>query len=397
MKRIYAIAFFSALAVIIGVYIININFIKNETEKVLKVGFVYVGDASTSYTNNFIKAQTAVDDKYRDRVETIAKFNIAEGSEKEALQELVDAGCGLIFTTSFAYGAEAKQFAERYPNIQFCQATCSNANEEPKINNYHTFMGAIYQGRYVSGIAAGMKLQELIENGIITAEQAKIGYVGAYPYAEVISGYTAFFLGIRSIIPEAKMTVKYTNTWTDYALEKKCAKQLIDEGCIIISQHSDTTGPAVACEETDRSQIVYHIGYNQSMADVAPTTYLIGSKINWTPYILGAVDAVFSDKKIEKCVQGNVNGNDIGAGFEEDWVQMLELNETIVAEGTKNTIDNTIKKFKKGQIQVFKGDYIGINPDDKTDTYDLNKGYIENENCSAPTFYYILRDAITIE
>ena len=143
-----------------------------------------------------------------------------------------------------AYGEKTKEYAEAYPEIQFCQATCSNANEEPVLKNYHTFMGNIYQGRYISGVVAGMKLQELIEDGEITPGQAKAGYIGAYSCAEVISGYTAFFLGIRSVVPGATMTVRYTNTWGNHLLEKECAKKLIDEGCVIISQHSDTAGPA---------------------------------------------------------------------------------------------------------------------------------------------------------
>ena len=173
-----------------------------------------------------------------------------------------------------------KKLAEKYPDIEFCMATCSNANEEPRLENYHTFMGAIYQGRYTAGVAAGMKLQELIDNGTITKEQAKIGYVAAYPYAEVISGYTAFLLGVRSVVPDAVMSVRYTNNWNDYLTEKKYAKEFIDEGCVIISQHSDTTGPATACEATDSDTPVYIVSYNESMANVAPTTYLTGCKIN---------------------------------------------------------------------------------------------------------------------
>lgn len=397
MKRIYAITLLSALVVILAAFGLQSILSADGSDRTVKVGFVYVGDASTAYTNNFIKAQTSVENLYGERVQTIAKYNVAEGSEASALQELVEEGCELIFTTSFGYGETTKEFAGKFPDVQFCQATCANANEEPKLPNYHTFMGSIYQGRYISGVVAGMKLQELLENKVITTEQAKIGYVGAYPYSEVISGYTAFFLGVRSIVPEAKMTVKYTNTWSSYALEKKCAAQLIEDGCIIISQHSDTAGPAVACEETDSSKLVYHVGYNQSMLDVAPTTYLIGSRINWEPYIVAAVQAVISDKVIEECVEGNMNGNDAGAGFEEGWVQMLELNEIIAAEGTKDKVNDIIEGFEQGKIQVFQGDYIGVNPYDETDTYDLNNGYVENQNCSAPTFHYVLRDVITIE
>lgn len=396
MKRVYIVTILSALFVLLAGFTIK-QLEKEETVKTIKVGFVYVGDASTAYTDNFIKVHNTIENQYGDQVEIYAKYNVPEGSETEALQELVDAECDLIFSTSYGYGETAKAFAAKYPAIQFCQATCANANEEPRLDNYHTFMGEIYQGRYAAGIAAGMKLKQLIESGAITESQAKIGYVGAYPYAEVISGYTAFFLGVRSIVPAATMTVKYTDTWGSYALEKKCAEELIQEGCIIISQHSDTTGPAVACEDTESSRIVFHVGYNQSMMDVAPTTYLTGTRINWEPYILSAVEAVLTDQKIEACVDANINGNDAGAGFEKGWVQMLELNELIAAEGTREKLEEVIDGFCKGKIDVFRGDYIGVNPFDPEDTYDLNKGYQENEESSAPTFGYVLKDVITIE
>lgn len=397
MKQTYKVTLLTAAMVIAAALSIRFFLWDQEGDRVMKVGFVYVGDASTAYTNNFVKAQESIENQYAGQIETVAQYNVSEGNVEEALEELVRAGCELIFTTSFGYGEKTKEFAGNHPEIQFCQATCSNANEEPVLKNYHTFMGNIYQGRYISGVVAGMKLAELIENGEITGEDAKIGYVGAYPYAEVISGYTAFFLGVRSVVPEAVMVVRYTDTWGNYLLEKECAKELIDEGCVIISQHSDTAGPAVACEETDRSQVVYYISYNESMSDIASTTYLTGSKINWEPYITEAVQAVLEGKDIEKCVKGNVNGNDVGAGFENGWVRMLEINEFTAADGTQERVESLIDDFKKGRIQVFQGDYTGVNPADPADTIDLREGYRENEKSSAPTFHYILKDVIMIE
>lgn len=396
-KRIYAITIISAIVVIAITFSIHHFLNGRDADKTIKTGFVYVGDASTGYTNNFVKVQNAIEKKYDDRVETIPKFNVPEEEVEGALKELVEAGCDLIFTTSYGYGEKTKEYAKRYPEIQFCQATCSNANEKPVLRNYHTFMGSIYQGRYISGVVAGMKLKELIQDGKITTKQAKAGYVGAYPYAEVISGYTAFFLGIRSVVPQAVMTVKYTNSWSDYHLEKECAKELLEEGCVIISQHSDTAGPAAACEEMDRSKEVYYVSYNESMGDVAPTTYLTGSKINWEPYMMQAVQAVLSDKDIEKCVKGNINGRDAGAGFEQDWVQMLDINEFVAAEGTKERVEQLIQKFQKNKIRVFQGEYTGVNPDDPLDVIDLREGYRENATGSAPTFHYVLKDVITVK
>ncbi len=363
----------------------------------VKIGFVYVGDASAGYTNSFMKAQTEIEKQYAGKVEAIAKYNVSEDNVDVVLEELVDAGCGLIFTTSYDYGEITKKCAEKYPDIQFCQATCDNANEAPQLPNYHTFMGSIHQGKYICGVVAGMKLKELIRAGQITPDQAKIGYVGAFPSAEVISNYTAFFLGVRAEVPEAVMTVKYANTWANYHLEKSCARELIDQGCVIISQDTDTSGPAAACEEAGTSQPVYYVSYNESMRDIAPTTYLIGPRINWTPYMTAAVKAVLDGKDIETCVEANVNGNDAGAGFENGWVELLELNAYIATDGTEERIEELAEGFKEDKVHVFYGDYTGTNPDDPSDKIDLRQEYRENENCSAPTFKYVLDEVITIQ
>ncbi|MCI7323641.1 MAG: BMP family ABC transporter substrate-binding protein [Lachnospiraceae bacterium] len=395
--RVYGMTLLGALSLILILSAAGLLVHSRKTDETIRVGFVYVGDSSTGYTNNFYEAQKAVEKAYGDSVVTIAKYNVPEDKAEVALQELIAEECKLIFSTSYGYGETTKIFAKAYPEIQFCQATCANANEEPYLDNYHTFMGRIYEGRYVSGVAAGMKLRELIDEGKITGEQAKVGYVAAFPYAEVISGYTSFLLGVRSVAPEAVMTVKYTNTWGDYHLEKECAKKLIDEGCVIISQHSDTIGPASACEETDRSQNVFFVSYNESMSDIAPTTYLTGCKINWEPYILEAVEAVLYDKEIEKQVEGTIYGNDVGAGFEKSWVEMLEINEFVAAEGTKEKVESLIRDFKNNKVRVFLGDYTGVDPQNPEDTIDLRQEYIENKESSAPTFHYILDDVIHVE
>lgn len=398
MKRTILITALTALGFII-VTMAGHFFLKQEAakKKTLVVGFVYEGDESTPYTYNFIRAQKMAEAKFGDAITVRIKSNVPANRTEYTIKELISEGCSLIFMNSYGFCEGAKRYADRYPGVEICQATGDNANTAPVYPNYHTFMGEIYQGRYIAGMVAGLKLKQLIADGVITAEQAKIGYVGAYPYAEVISGYTAFLLGIRSVVPQATMSVRYTNTWNSYTLEKICAQKLIDEGCVIISQHSDTIGPAVACEENASAHTVYHVGYNQSMIDVAPTTSLISARINWEPYIVGAIGAVLENKPIEKTVSGNVHGNDIGAGFELDWVQMVELNTIIAAPGTAEKIEETIKAFKKGTIDVFKGDYIGVNPYDADDTFDLRAGFTENAQASAPAFGYILKDVITIE
>lgn len=397
MKRIYIITFITAILSVVAIVGINIALFSKDMDKTIKVGFMYVGDASTAYTNNFMKAQKAVEEAYGNQVIAVAKYNVSEGLEDKYFQELIDEKCDIIFATSFGYADAAKRFAQMYPDVEIVMATGTNANDEPKLNNYHTFMGEIYQGRYTAGVAAGMKIKELIDSGIIDESQAKVGYVGAYPYAEVISGYTAFILGVRSVVPQAHMIVKYTNSWSNYALEKRYAKELIDEECVIISQHSDTAGPAVACEQTDASTPVYLVSYNQSMADIAPTTYLTGSKINWSYYMIGAVGAVLEGRNIENTVDGRAYGNDMMAGFEKNWIEMLDINEVVAAPGTKQRVESVCDEFRKGQVHVFFGDYTGVSVNDKNDTCNLNDEYIENYRSSAPTFNYILNKIITIE
>lgn len=399
MKKKYIITALTTACTILLVYLGIKVFHKDYSQKIVKVGFVYIGDSSTAYTNNFCRSQNELEDAFPDNVITVAKYNIPENNCETAIRDLIQSGCDLIFGTSFGYGETMKQLAAENPKIQFCQATCENANQAPVLPNYHNCMGTIYQGRYVSGVVAGMKLRELINENKLKPEQAKIGYVAAFPYAEVISGYTAFLLGVRSVVPEAVMTVRYTDTWSNSIIERKVADMLIEEGCVIISQHSDTTGPAFACEiaSTKNGRIVYHVGYNQSMTDVAPTTSLIATRINWTPYILSATEAVMKGKKIESMVKGTVFGNDIAAGFDYGWCEMVGLNTLIAAKGTKEEIETNVRQFKNKNFLVFKGNYTGVNPFDSNDTYDLRKPFIENAEQSAPSFNYILKDVITVE
>lgn len=363
----------------------------------VKAGFIYIGDASNGYTTNFMEAQKNLEAVFKNRVITTARYNVPADEVGKTLDELARLGCGIIFTNSYGYGETVKEFAKNHPEIQFCQATQINANTKPFVSNYHTFMGHIHEGRYASGVAAGMKLKDLIDAGRITVSQAKVGYVAAYPYPEVISGYTAFLLGVRSVVPEAVMTVMYTNSWNNYTLEKKYAKELIEqEGCVIISQHSDTMGPATACEEEDRSREVYCVSYNESMSDIAPTTYLTGTRINWEPYITQAVKAVLENRKIESALEATINGNDAGSGFKNGWVRMLEINYHTAAKGTKERLEKLTEAFAKGNVHVFSGPYRGTDPENASDTISLTKEYTECKDQSAPSFHYVLDDVIKI-
>ncbi|MCR5495816.1 MAG: BMP family ABC transporter substrate-binding protein [Treponema sp.] len=390
----FLITLFSGLLFIfIFQYLGYLKSVRNETDNIIKVGFVYEGDESTPYTNNFISAQNALEREFGDRINIFVKNNVSVSSCDYAIKELIEDSCYLIFLNSYSFQVSSKAAAKENPCVHFCQATGDNSLVNP-LPNYHTFMGEIYQGRYISGLVAGKKLEELIKKGQIEPSQSLVGYVAAFPYAEVISGYTAFLLGVRTIVPDAKMYVRYTNTWNNFSLEKECAKKLIDDGCIIIGQHSDSIGPAVAVEDAHSNKIVFHVGYNQSMLNIAPTTSLISSKINWYPYIREATRAVLFNRPIEKALKVHVHGNDAGAGFESDWVQMLELNEIIAAEGSRKLIDDTVNAFKKGHLPVFIGNYVGKNPYNINDTCNLEKEFKENETRSAPSFCYILDDVV---
>ncbi len=361
----------------------------------LTVGFIYDNDESTAYTYNFSLAKDALVKEYGDKVDIYTRSNVLDNEMEEPLKELADKGCDIIFFNG--YSELVMRLAPEYPDIQFCQASYMDMNGRAVPANYHTFKGEIYQGRYVSGIAAGMKIKQMISEGTITEDQAIVGFVAAFPTSEVISGFTAFLLGVRSVVPQAVMRVSYTHTWSSYALEKNTTRQLIDDGCVIISQHTDTIGPAIACEEALADRPVYYVGNNQSMSEVAPGSSLVATRICWEPYVLAAVNAVMMNKDIESTLSCHVHGTDSSAGFESGWVEIDDLNLPVAAPGTQEAMDNAIEVFKRGKNDfVFKGNYTGVNPDDPSDTCDLKNGYIENANTSYPLFHYILDDVITV-
>ena len=397
MKRVYLITAITCL-VIISAFIFCFRLLGFTGEKEhLTVGFIYDNDESTPYTYNFSLAADALEKKYGTQVDIISLSNVMDEDMEEPVRELAGKKCDIIFFNG--YSELVVQLAPQDPDIQFCQTSYMDMSGQTVPENYHTFKGEAYQGRYVSGIAAGMKIKQMISEGIITEDRALVGFVAAFPTSEVISGYTAFILGVRSIVPSAVMRVCYTHTWSSYALERSAAQRLIDDGCVIISQHTDTIGPALACEKASESKPVYFVGYNQSMASVAPVASLVTSRICWDPYILTAVDAVKKNKDIESSFSKrvNINGTDASAGFESGGVEMSELNTLAAAPGTQEAMNDAIDRFKRQKTDfVFKGNYRGINPDDPSDTCDLSTGYIENENTSYPLFHYILSDIITI-
>ncbi len=335
-----------ALSLILAVLMllsVTLAFASCESDDSFKVGFIFLHDENSTYDKNFIDAAKAACAALGLTSEQIImKINIPEGPEcLDAASELVDDGCDLVFADSFGHEAYMIQAAKEFPDVQFCHATGTKAHTE-KLPNYHNAFASIYEGRYVAGIVAGMKLNDMIAKGEITAEQAVIGYVAAWPYAEVKSGYTSFFLGARSVCPSVTMKVEYTNSWFDIALEKTAAEKLIGDGCVLISQHADSEGAPKACDAAG----VPNVAYNISTKDIAPNTWLISSKINWEPYMKLIIEKTRDGK-------GNEIPYDWCGGFEEGSVQLTELNEAYAAPGTQQKIDEAIAAFKAGTLKVF--------------------------------------------
>ena len=364
----------------------------------IKVGFIFLHDENSTYDLNFINAANQAcselgltEDQY------ILRVNVPEGQEcYDAAAELVDEGCDIIFADSFGHEPYMLQAAQEFPEVQFCHSTGTRAHTEG-LDNYHNAFADIYQGRYLAGIAAGMKLNEMIEAGEFTAEEAKIGYVGAYTYAEVISGYTSFFLGARSVCPTVTMEVTFTSSWYDETAEKEGATLLINNGCKLISQHADSMGAPTACEEAG----VPNVSYNGSTIDACPNTFIISSRIDWTPYYKLAIESVMNGEAIPA---------DWCGGIEEGSVVLTEVNEAVAAEGTAEAIAEAQAKIVAGELHVF--DTSTFTVDGKTltsymadvdtddaytpDTEVISDGYFhESEYRSAP--YFDLRiDGITL-
>lgn len=306
-----------------------------------KIGLICLHDENSTYDNNFIQALKSVQKELNltdDQV--LIKTNIGEDDScYTAAAELVDKGCKVIFADSFGHESYVLQAAKEFKDVQFCHATGTKAHTE-KVANFHNAFADIYQGRYLAGVAAGMKLNQMIEEGKITADKAVIGYVGAFNYAEVVSGMTSFYLGARSICPSATMKVTYTNSWFDIALEREAALNLINNGCVLISQHADSEGAPKACEEKG----VPNVAYNISTISMGPNTALISSKIDWSPYFKLIIEAVQKGGEIptDKC-----------GTMAEGYVALTELNEKVAAPGTKEKIEEVKAKLESGELKVY--------------------------------------------
>lgn len=358
----------------------------------LKVGFVFIGDENEGYTAAHYKGAMEMKEALGladDQI--IVKWNIPEDeTAQDAAMDLADQGCQIVFANSFGHESYVIEAAKEYPEVQFCHATGFQAASSG-LSNMHNYFTAIYEARYVSGVVAGMKLNQMIEDGTVAKDACKIGYVGAYPYAEVISGYTSFFLGVRSVCPDATMEVKYTNSWASFDLEKEAADALISDGCVLISQHADTTGAPTACEAAG----VPCVGYNISMIATAPTQALTSSTNNWGTYVTEAVQHV---------VDGTEIPVDWCKGFSDGAVLITELNEAAVAPGTKEKVEEVEAKLAAGELHVFdtstwtvEGKTLDSYKKDDGNEY-ISDGYFhESEFASAPAFDILIDGIKTID
>ncbi|MDY3781203.1 MAG: BMP family ABC transporter substrate-binding protein [Candidatus Faecousia sp.] len=307
----------------------------------VKVGFIFLHDENSTYDLNFMNAAKEAiaalgltEDQYMFRT------NIPEGQEcYNAACELADAGCNLIFADSFGHEDYMIQAAQEFPEVQFCHATGTKAHTQG-LANFHNAFAAIYEGRYLAGVAAGMKLNQMIEDGTITADQAKMGYVGAYTYAEVVSGYTSFYLGAKSVCPSVTMDVTFTGSWYDETAEKEGANKLIGNGCVLLSQHADSMGAPTACETAG----VPDVSYNGSTVAACPNTYLISSRINWAPYFELIVNAVANGTEIPADWTGTI---------ETGSVVLTDLNDAVAAPGTAEKMDEVKAGLEDGSVKVF--------------------------------------------
>ena len=308
----------------------------------VKVGFITLHDENSTYDKNFIDAakEACANLGLVENEDYFIKTNVGETEQcAEVAADLVDAGCNIIFADSFGHEPYMIQVAKENPDVQFCHSTGTRAHTEG-LANYHNAFASIYEGRYLAGIAAGLKLNAMIEAGDIKAEEAKMGYVGAFTYAEVVSGYTSFYLGAKSVCPTVTMDVTFTGSWYDETLEKEGAEKLIQGGCKLISQHADSLGAPTACENAG----VPNVSYNGSTQAACPNTYIISSRINWAPYYEYAIKAVMDGTAIDTDWTGTLATNS---------VVLTDLNTTVAAEGTAEAIAAATEKLEKGEIHVF--------------------------------------------
>lgn len=358
-----------------------------------KIGVILLHDEKSTYDLNFINGvKTAVEELKKDgkNVEIVFKKNIPESNKcYEAASELVDDGCTLIFADSFGHEDFMIDAAKKHKNVQFCHATGTKAHTTTDAPNFHNAFASIYEGRYLAGVAAGLKLNEMIADGKFKADEAKIGYVGAYTYAEVISGYTSFYLGAKSVCPTVTMDVQFTGSWYDETAEKNTALALINGGCKLISGHADSMGAPTACEEKG----VPNIAYNGSTVAQCPNTFIVSSRIDWAPYFKYICEQAMAGKTIDTDWTGTLKTGSVA---------LTDINEKVAAKDTAAKLKDVRAKLESGELNVFdtnnftvEGKKVESFKVEKTNEVIENGVFKESSFRSAP--YFDLRiDGITL-
>ena len=362
----------------------------------LKVGFIFLHDENSTYDLNFINAAKEACEAAG--VEYVLKTNIPEGQEcYDAACELADAGCGIVFADSFGHEDYLIEAAKEFPDVEFCHATGTQAHTAG-VPNFHNAFAKIYEGRYLAGIAAGYKLNEMIKAGDIKEEEAKIGYVGAFTYAEVISGYTSFFLGARSVCPSATMEVTFTGSWYDETAEKEAANTLISNGCVLISQHADSMGAPTACETAG----VPNISYNGSTESACPNTFIVSSKINWTPYFTYIIDCVTKGEEIATDYTGDfstgsVELTDLGSAATEGTAEAIEAAKAELMDGTLHVFDTATFTVGGKALDSYEAD-VDSDPKYEPDHEVIVDGYFDEsgEGFRSAPFFDVQIDGITL-
>lgn len=337
----------------------------------IKIGMLCLHDRNSTYDKNFIEAMEEVQRELGLRDDqVIIKTGIPEDDTcyQEAMN-LVDAGCNIIFADSFGHEAYMLKAARKAPEVLFAHATGTRAHTE-NLPNYVNAFASIYEGRFLAGVAAGLKLNEMAKGDVATAEEAKMGYVGAYTYAEVVSGYTSFYLGAKSVCPNVTMDVQFTGSWYDETAEKEAANLLIEKGCKLISQHADSMGAPNACEAAK----VPNVSYNGSTAKACPDTFIVSSRINWAPYY----------KYLAEQMQ-NAKGDVKKANVAKDWTGTLATGSVeltafgkAAAAGTAEKVAEIKAKLEKGELHVFDTNNFKVNGK-KLETYMANVNFEANE------------------
>ena len=363
-----------------------------ETEgTTVKVGLICNGDENDQgYTYNFIRSTELASEKLAEQginVDWVIKYNITEDSNcEDANIELADAGCQLIINNSYGFEDFMLKVAPDYPEVQF--VSCTNQNSAvDELDNTHNAFAKLHQGSYVDGVVAGMKLNQLIEEGTITEDNAFIGYVGSFPYPEPLSMLTSLYLGAKSVCPSVQVKTKFINSWGNLTEEANAAQALCDEGCMVITNYTDGSAAAT----TAQSNGAYYVGYTADVTSVAPEAALISTRVDWSIYMEYAIAAIANGEEIAQDWSG-----DIGSGA----ATMTTLNETIAAPGTQEAIDKAVADLAGG-MPVFAGPLSGKNTFDGSE-WSLAEGesYLESDvasgGLSAPQFCWII-DEITVE